>query len=369
MSAVPDRRPPVLDASGGPNPVKLWDMMEGIPQRNLLGLGDPDVHKLDGRWWMFLGGFHIGLKNNLYSASLPVGAPLSSNDWTFTTDPRNPRNALPLVPQPPKGAFDHFGLHTPSYARGIDALAPGGPVARERIYYAGRSARSTTDNDHPYAIGVLERTADGWRRHPEPILRGTPAFPSVFEPKARYIENRWRIWYAETPRETGRKTPPVYQICYVDSADGVTNWSSPKVLFATGDGYFDAVVTPVDGSYEMVVCRGSNLFGKKDFPKQGMWWLSSDKPSGDRRDWTAAPIPIFDPDEGGEHWYANGIFGPSVRYGDTAGDAGVMYVFFASVHRTVPWYRIAAHRLLTLRRPPVPAPYYFAIGRARYRRR
>ena len=347
-------------------PVKLFGMLDGFsPVRNILGMGDPDVHKIGDRWWMFFGGFRRNFKNNLFSASLPPGAPLSSNEWSITTS-TDPRRAMPLIEQPPLGGFDGWGLHTPSYVRGMGLDADGEPVQRERIYYAARSSRTVTANRKPYSIGMLEKTPVGWARHPVPILTGIPDSPSVAEPKARYIEGRWRIWYVNTPGEVGKKDLPEYRIEYVESEDGVTGWSAPKVLFSTADGYFDAVPIPADGGYEMVVSRGGNLYSTPGFPAQGLWLLRSKTPSGDRTDWTRDPVRILDADRG-EPWYANGVFGPSIRYGDTPEDSDTLYVFFTGVHRTVDWKRLAARRMLALRKPPVPAPFYFTLGRMQYR--
>lgn len=55
-------------------------------------------------------------------------------------------------------------------------------------------------------------------------------------------------------------------------------------------------VQEVDGHYEMVVARGTNLHGTEDFPPQGLWWLRSDSPSGRRADWTRDPVRLLDTD-------------------------------------------------------------------------
>lgn len=361
-------RYPVLDESVERNPAKLFDMMAGLAPTNLLGLGDPDVHKIDDRWWMFFGGFHTGFKNNLFSASLPPGAPLSSDQWAITTRAGKGRRAAALVDQPPKGSWDAYGLHTPSYAAGTGINAAGQTYQRERIYYAGRSSTSIIDNRRPISIGVLERTAHGWARRPHPVLSGGDDFPSVLEPKVRYLEGKWRLWYVATPQVAGKKAPPVYQIRYVDSENGITDWSRPRVLFSTDEGYFDAVVSSVAGGYEMVTCRSGNLAGATDFPAQGLWWLSSHVPSGSRKDWSSEPVQILDAESSAGDWYANGVLGPSVQYGDTAEDSDTMYVFFTGVNRETNWWRAVVKKLAGMAKPPLPAPFYLSIGRAQYRR-
>jgi hypothetical protein len=352
-------RPPVLVTEGTPNPIKLFDMRDWFtPVRNVLGIGDPDVHKVDGRWTMFLGGFQTSFKNNLFTATLPPGAPLSSTEWRLTTVASNHRRAAPLVDQPPQGSWDAFGLHSPSYVQG--------PTAR-RIYYAGRGGKSVTDNTVPYAIGMLEWTGADWERRPAPVLRGTHDLPNVLEPKVRYLDGKWRMWYAATPVEAGKTITPTYQVRYVDSDDGLA-WSQPQVLFSSHENFYDAAVWTSDhDTYEMLTCRSTNLYARPDFPKQGLWWLSSTAPSGRRADWTSHPVLLLDADNGPE-WYGNGIFGPTIAHDDTTDDPDTIYVFFAGVTKERSWWRTTLRHARSLRPPPVPAPYFFTIGRAQLRR-
>lgn len=81
--------------------VKLFDMVEGIGTvTNLVAVSNPDVHKFGDRWWMFLGCLQSSNKINLFSASLPPGAPLNSTEWEITTDPSDPHTATPVIEQP-----------------------------------------------------------------------------------------------------------------------------------------------------------------------------------------------------------------------------------------------------------------------------
>jgi hypothetical protein len=50
----------------------LWDMIDGPMPRRVLGIGDPDIHQVEGRWTMFLGGFSTTFRNRLYRALLRV---------------------------------------------------------------------------------------------------------------------------------------------------------------------------------------------------------------------------------------------------------------------------------------------------------
>lgn len=310
--------------------VKLFDMAEGIGTvTNLIAVSDPDVHKFGDQWWMFLGCLQSSNKINLFSASLPPGAPLSSTEWEITTDPSDPHTATPVVEQPEEGRWDEW-LHTPNYVGGIDPHAPGSPAARERIYYTGSRGGSSVE-ERLFSIGVLEKTDSVWVRRDEPVLTGTTDRPCVWEPKVRYYGGKWRIWYLNGPNEAGPGKLPHYQIKYSESDDGLTGWSTPRVLFTEEDNYFDAVVTEAGGGYEiyeMVVATSPNPFGTPGWPTpHGLWWMSADAPSGERSDWSREPVRILDA-ENGEPWYVGGVYGPSLHYGDAPADSDTLYVFF-----------------------------------------
>lgn len=204
-------------ATGSAGAVVLFDMLHGLaPVRGVLGLSDPDVHWLDGRWTMFLGGFTTRFRVSVFTAVLPEGAPLASTAWTLVTRADRPRRAVPLTPDPPRGAWDAYGMHTPSYVR----AAHGDGTTEERVYYAGRASRANTGPRSRYAIGALVRTLSGWQRHGPPVHRGTAARPSVLEPLVRYDEGRYRMWYLSAIGEVGRHEMPDYQFEYVESDDG-----------------------------------------------------------------------------------------------------------------------------------------------------
>lgn len=79
--------PDLWRASGSHGAAVYFDMLRGLaPVRNVLGLSDPDVHRIDGRWVMFLGGFTTRLRVSLFTAVLPEGAPLASDGWALVTD-------------------------------------------------------------------------------------------------------------------------------------------------------------------------------------------------------------------------------------------------------------------------------------------
>lgn len=337
-------------------------MLDGTPARNLLGYGDPCVCRIDGRWTMFVGGFQLDFRNNLFALTLPEGAELDSPDWSFVTAPGRPRRAQPLVPQPGGDAWDHHGLHTPSHVRGRV-----GDQEVERIYYAGRGSYRVVDNAAPYAIGVMTRRGGAWERHPAPILRGSASSPNALEPKAAYVAGKWRIYYATTPQEAGRRAPVRYRVEYVESDDGVTGWSAPVVVFDEDEGYYDAAVSASPpGSaeaYTMLLCRSTNLYGREPFPEQGMWLAGGGGAFGERANWRisaqllrcGADAPL---------WYRHGPFGPSLVVLERPTTRGAdACVFFSGVDGRRGWPRLALGNLRRGKLPPPPAPFFFTLGR------
>ncbi len=320
-------------------PVQIFDTAAGFaPVKNLVAIGDPNVQKLGNQWWMFVGAAHSGEKVNIFSASLPPGAPLSSDGWTITTVPGDPTEAAPLVEHPEEGRWDEW-LHTPSYARGH---AGDGTGPCERLYYTGSKAAAAEERS--FSIGVLERSGEVWRRREDPVLRGVGERANVLEPKVMWSQGKWRMWVMATAKEAGPDDLPDYQIHYLESDDGIGGWGDPQVLFDERDNFFDAVAIEAGEGIEMVVARAPNMFGAPGFPSQGLWWLSSPKPSGDRSDWTAPPVQLLDADHGAR-WYASGTYGPSLAYGDTPADSDTLYVFFTGAA------------------VPEPTPYVLSIAR------
>lgn len=340
--------------------VPLFSMTDGLhPVTNVLGVGDPNVHKIDGRWTMFLGGFTTGLRVRLFSATLPPGAPLSSNDWALTTQPGSPGRALPIVDDPPRSAWDRPGMHTPCYVEG--RTADGEP--ERRIYYAGRASHAHSGPTSRYAVGMLSQVGGRWIRHGAPVLAGTPERPSAFEPMVRFDDGRWRMWYLSAAGEPGPGELPDYRIRYTESADGICGWSPSRPFFSSDDGFFDCSVQQVGERFGMIVARGTNLHGTSDYPQQGLWWLESATGSGDRAEWTATPRRLLDTGSTPLPWLGNGTFGPSFQHGDTETDRDTLYVFCTGTHIRTNWVRAAARQLAAGRRPPVPAPFQLTTGR------
>ncbi len=343
-------------------PRAIFGMLDGYrPITNLLGAGDPNVHKINDQWWMFFGGFQRNFTNNLFSASLPKGASPGENArWTIRTDPARPRTALPLVDQPAKGQWDHYGLHEPCFVNGHTTTTTGERIPCQRIYYTGRSSRTAPGNDTPFSIGVLQRTPDGWRRHPEPVVVGDSKNPSALGPKVIFADGKWRMWFRASPGEPGKGDTPVAEIHYTESEDGIGDWTPPRPFYSRADLFAHAYVLKTASRYEMLLSKTPNLYGEPHYPDQKLWLSTSATPSGDVRDWTTPEVVLDAAD--GDPWTRNGFFGSSLCADDQPDDTGVRHVFVTGVHATVSWPKHALARIAALRRPPVPAPFYFTIG-------
>ncbi|MCE7011386.1 hypothetical protein LWC34_52545 [Kibdelosporangium philippinense] len=321
----------------------LWDMVDGPMPRGLLGVGDPDVHDIDGQWTMFLGGFSTRFRNRLYRAKLVEGA------WVFDTDSRG--RVAALAPDAPRGSWDAGGMHTPSY------VPPAGGHG-ERIYYTGRLTSKHYGPKSRYSIGVLERRDGEWVRRDSPVIVGDSRRSSVLEPLVVYAEGRYRMWYQANPHEVGPGELPDYELRYTESSDGLTGWTPPAVFADSSEGFFDNTVVRRGDEWVMVLARGSNLHGTPDFPEQGLWWMTARHPSGRRSEWSA-PQRLLDTDlPGTPSWFGHGTYGPSLAFEDPESAT----VFFSGTRRAPHWPVLALQRLLRLRRPPVPSPFFLATG-------
>lgn len=336
---------------GSPEAHVLWDMVEGPMPRGLLGVGDPDVHRIHDQWTMFLGGFATQFRNRLYRATLPQGSDLTSRAWDFDTDRRG--RVAALVPDPPRGSWDAGGMHTPSY---VPAVGENG----ERIYYTGRSTSKHYGPKSRYAIGLLERQNGEWVRRDSPVIVGDDHRSSVLEPFVVYADGRYRMWYLANPHEIGPGEQPDYELRCTQSEDGRTGWTPPVVFADTSEGFFDNAVVRRGDEWVMLLARGSNLHGTPDFPAQGLWWMTARHPSADRSDWST-PKRLLDTDAPGTpEWFGHGTYGPALAFeGSTSTRATV---FFTGTRRAPRWPLLSLQRLTRLRRPPVPSPFYLATG-------
>lgn len=321
----------------------IWDMLGSRMPRGVLGLSDPDVHLIDGRWVMFIGGFSTSFRNRLYRARLPVGAEADHGGWVL--------DRRPVVADPPRGAWDAGGMHTPSYVPPHE----GRPA---RIYYAGRASSRHYGEGSAYAIGVLTLDDERvWVRRDAPVVSGWPERPSALEPLVIATPGGYRMWFLATPHEVGPGEQPDFELHVTDSTDGI-DWQPSRRFATTAEGFFDNAVYPTGQAWEMLLARGTNLHATTPYPEQGLWVMRASSPSPDRADWSP-PQRVLDTDTPGTPpWMARGVCGPSV----VPLPDGRRLVLLTGTHQAASWGQAARFRLAQARRLPVPSPYFLATG-------
>ncbi|WP_435829277.1 histone-like nucleoid-structuring protein Lsr2, partial [Pseudonocardia alni] len=171
--------------------------------------------------------------------------------------------ARPLTADPPKGSRDAAGMHTPSY---VPPAAGNGA----RIYYSGRANAKLYGPGSSYAIGVLEHTDGQWQRRGKPVLEGSAPRWSVLEPRVIHSRGRYRMWYQANPHEIGPGEHPDYELQCVESEDGLTGWTPPRVFAGLDEGFFDIAIAPRGDRWVMLLARGSDLHNTGGFPSPAL---------------------------------------------------------------------------------------------------
>ena len=278
---------------------------------------DATVAKRDNRWWMYVAGKVLNREGiQIFSASLPEGAPLSAIGWSLTPDPNDKTKVAMLATQENSRPWDGpGGRHCPSYVKGWD---PERGAWVERIYYAGGAAQVWG----PYTIGYLEWNGEKWLDQPSPVFSANEDWEhgSVYEPNLVYHDGKWRMWYV-----AGSNHEDYLVHGYSESADGRTNWSKHKIFIPPDEKVFDFCVIETPQGFEAVFSR---VWLAKSTPPSttGLWWTHAASPSSDFADWSK-PVQLM----------PGGPWKPSFRYSDD--DPTRMFVFFDGIDRTsgVPW--------------------------------
>lgn len=269
------------------------------------------------QWWLFLGGQPGGSgPTDIFSASLPIGAPLSPTGWTPT---RNSDGQLtPLAGRDASYLWDgEGGRHCPSYVKGWD------PSRRdwvERIYYAGAAENLMG----PYTIGYLEWDGTRWIDQLEPVFVGGEDWErgSVYEPNLIYRDGKWCMWYV-----AGSNSDNYLVHGYSESADGRTGWSN-RVMFAPPEmNMFDFCVRQREQDFEAIFSRVW-LRGGIPPKETGLWWCRAEEPSSRLSDWSQ-PVQIMTAADRGWH---SGPWKPSIACEPQSG--GRTLVFFDGAYRT-----------------------------------
>ncbi|GAA1541969.1 hypothetical protein [Brevibacterium picturae] len=329
--------------------VPLWDMVGGPMPRGVLGLGDPDVHVLDGIPTMFLGGFSSSFRNRLYVATLAPEDDPAHPSWSVDLYDRG--RARTLAPDPPKDAWDSEGMHTPSFVPAV-----GDQPAR--IYYTGRASRKQYGPRSSYAIGALELIGGEWVRREEPLIRGVAPRSSVLEPLVMHDRGRYVMWFQANPHEIGPGELPNYELRVAESSDGVS-WSDPQVFATPEEGFFDNAVARTKDGWLMVLARGSDLHSTGEFPAQGLWVSTARELSTDRAEWSGPRHVLNTGDSGMPAFLARGVYGPGILH-NVDRDRTVVYV--TGVREAPKWPVLLARRIIHGQRPVVPSPFYLSVA-------
>jgi hypothetical protein len=320
---------------------KIFDPADGYsPLTDPMEVTDATLARRGNRWWMFLAGpVKDRAAIQLFSASLPPGAPLSPAGWSLTPDPSDPSRVQILAAQVKSKAWDlNGGRHCPSYVKGWH---PQRKAWVERIYYAGAAENLWG----PYTIGYLEWDGATWAEQSEPVFLGTEDWEhgSVYEPNLIYADGKWRMWYV-----AGSNADDYLVQGYSESDDGETNWSEHTIFIPPEERVFDfsvaacvnSCVKKTSAGYEAVFSRVWVAPGAPP-EKTGLWWCRSKTPSSNFADWST-PVQIMTAKDCG--WHV-GPWKPSLQFSET--DPAKRLVFFDGLYRT---------------NDPGPFPFAFTSG-------
>jgi len=314
----------------GNTEVKIFDPRDGSTGLGGAELLDASVAQRGGRWWMYLAGqAHRYGEPELYSASLPSGAPLSATGWKLTRDTEG--ELLPVSNRTFSRPWDGpGGRHCPSYVKGWD------PEKREwveRIYYAGAAENLWG----PYTIGFLEWDGEQWIDQPEPAFAATEDWEhgSVYEPNLVYHDGKWKMWYVAGSNQEDHLVQG-----YAESEDGRAGWSQHRVFAPPELRMFDFCVRERGGSFDAVFSRVWVREGAA--PREtGLWWSRAATPSSALSDWSE-PVQIMTAADRGWH---SGPWKPSFQFDPSTGERAL--VFFDGLYRTS---------------DPGPFPFAFTLG-------
>ncbi len=261
-----------MDQSGKPvlgTELKIFDPRDPSTENRGAELLDASVVQRGEQWWMYLGGQAHGYgPTDIFSASLPTGAPLSATGWKLTRDAAG--QLVPLAGRNASQAWDgNGGRHCPAYVKGWD---PREPTWVERIYYAGAA-----DNLWgPYTIGFLEWDGANWIDQSEPAFLANEEWEhgSVYEPNLIYHDGKWKMWYV-----SGSNQEDYLVHGYAESEDGCTGWSKHAVFAPPEIKMFDFCVRQRGDGFDAIFAR---VWVKGDTPPPatGLWWCRAGKPSG-----------------------------------------------------------------------------------------
>ena len=312
---------------------KIFDPADGFaPLTNVVELTDSTLALRDNRWHMFLAGqIHSSPSTHLFSASLPVGAPLSASGWILTPDPDDSSRIALLAGNERSSAWDlNGGRHCPAYVKGWD------PYRREwveRIYYAGSAGNLWG----PYAIGFLEWDGSAWIDQPSPVFVANEPWEkgSVYEPNLLFHDGTWKLWYVAGSNFDD------YLIHGYSESEGGIHWSSHQIFAPPELKLFDFAVIEHNNHFEAIFSRVHVGQSTPPPPTTGLWWTRSDSPCPRLSDWTD-PVQIMTAAD--RDWHS-GPWKPAPHYSELG--PSHLFVFFDGLRRT---------------NDPGPFPFAFTLG-------
>lgn len=296
---------------------KIFDPRDPSTGTGGAELLDPSVVKRGEQWWLYLAGQASGYgPTDIYSASLPPGAPLSATGWALTREAAG--ELAPVAARRFSGEWDgNGGRHCPSYVKGWD---PGKGEWVERIYYAGAAENLWG----PYTIGFLQWDGEHWIDQPEPAFTANEDWEhgSVFEPNLIYYDGKWRMWFV-----AGSNQEDYLVQGYAESEDGSTRWSNHKVFAPAEMGMFDFCVRQRGGSFDAIFAL---VWVKEGSPpaETGLWWCRAASPSNTFSNWSR-PIQIMTAED--RKWHS-GPWKPSFQFHPQIAERA--FLFFDGLYRT-----------------------------------
>jgi hypothetical protein len=308
---------------------KVFDPGDASTDSGGAELLDPSVVQQGEQWWMYLAGQAGGYgATDIFSASLPKGAPLSATGWNLT---RGAAGELePVAGRKFSGTWDgNGGRHCPSYVKGWDPRKDGWV---ERIYYAGAAENLWG----PYTIGFLQWDGKKWIDQPEPVFVAKEEWErgSVYEPNLVYHDGKWKMWYV------GGSNQADYLVQgYAESEDGI-DWNKHAIFAPPEMKMFDFCVRQRGNEFDAIFARVWVGEGTAT-PETGLWWCRGHKPSGRLSDWSQ-PIQIMTAEDRGWH---SGPWKPSFQFQGKTEERAL--VFFDGAYRTS---------------DPGPFPFAFTLG-------
>jgi hypothetical protein len=309
---------------------KVFDPRDASTGSGGAELLDPSVVERSEQWWIYLAGQAGGYgATDIYSASLPSGAPLSAAGWSLTRGAAG--ELAPVAERRFSRAWDgNGGRHCPSYVKGWDSRS-GEWV--ERIYYAGGAENLWG----PYTIGFLQWDGQHWIDQPAPAFAANEDWErgSVYEPNLIYHDGKWKMWYV-----AGSNQADYLVQGYAESEDGSTGWSKHIVFAPPEMKMFDFCVRQRGTSFDAIFARV--WVGDGTPPTEtGLWWCRAANPTSTLSNWSQQ-IQIMAAEDRGWH---SGPWKPSFQFLEPTGERA--FVFFDGAYRTS---------------DPGPFPFAFTLG-------